>query len=226
MLANYETAYSTIKKFNIYIRSFYQLLQPLENKMVRFLAIVTLFLFLSSTDFVLSQHNCLGHFKVVYDEEHSTQTGPNYLSRGKKGPKGEKGTPGQKGESSKHLISKNANRMEIIESKLQLQSVLIEKMSEMLQNKSDLLGKLSKTIENNYVSIQTLTKLLQNKSDTIEKQSKIIESHSVSIENMAKLLQNYSNRIHELSSEFYVNFMMLLASIKVFFIYKLPTVFI
>jgi len=146
--------------------------------MVNVFVIARVLLLINSLDFVLSQQNNLSQCRIVCDEEPTVpdRVGPSsILSRGKMGQKGEKGdvgSPGQKGESNKHVISKLAKKFEILENKVQEQSEVIAKLSEMLQNSSVLMKKRSEITEINSDLIKNLSETLISKSELIEDLSK------------------------------------------------------
>jgi len=172
--------------------------------MVNVFVIARVLLLINSLDFVLSQQNNLSQCRIVCDEEPTVpdRVGPSsILSRGKMGQKGEKGdvgSPGQKGESNKHVISKLAKKFEILENKVQEQSEVIAKLSEMLQNSSVLMKKRSEITEINSDLIKNLSETLISKSELIEDLSKCeteqIENASSNItgknENFTTLLRH------------------------------------
>ena len=123
--------------------------------MMKLSAIVLALVFVNSLNIVLSQQNSLSQCRIVCDDEQTARepVGTNYLPRGKMGEKGEKGdvgSPGQKGESNKHVISKHAKKIEMLETKtleqsdlIEKKSVLVEKLSELVQSNSELIDELS-----------------------------------------------------------------------------------
>ena len=120
--------------------------------MVKKLIILLALLLITSLNFVLSQQNSLSQCRIVCDEEQADPdpVGPSYLSRGKMGEKGEKGdvgSPGPKGESNKHVISKHAKKIELLEVTVKHQFEVIKNVSELVQSKSDLIEKQSRMIE-------------------------------------------------------------------------------
>ena len=128
-------------------------------------AVVSTLLLTSLLDLVLTQQNCLGQCKVVCDEDSLAPAAPN-LARGKKGPKGEKGDAGlagQKGESNRHVVSKYAKKLEVLEATIQRQNVLIENQSEINEKNSVLISNLSELLQKNAGLIDELSSKFRSK---------------------------------------------------------------
>ena len=136
----------------MHISSHYSIYNHKKTKMLKVFIIVLVLLLINYLDVVLSQQNCLGQCRTVCDDDQLSPRSPNLnLSRGKKGPKGEKGdvgNPGQKGESNKHVISKYAKKVEILEIHIERQSILLEQQTKLIENNTVLIGKMSELLQN------------------------------------------------------------------------------
>ena len=102
--------------------------RPSQSIMLKF----SIFVLSLLSVFVRGQQNCLGHCRVVCDDQHSSYNHLNGVLRGKqgvKGQKGEVGLPGPKGSSNNHLMKNIIENFGRLEKKVAEQSLLIEELS-------------------------------------------------------------------------------------------------